>query len=138
MLTESATLNIKHAFTHLGLTDEHAQIYLASLELGTTAASKIAKRAKVPRTTTYDLLDQLIDWGLISKIESHNKTLFSAEDPDRLLTQINYKKNRVADIAHILDKDMYQLEALFAQNKPNVPKVRFFQGESGMQTVLYN
>ena len=93
MLTKSATINLQHAFIQLGMTDEHEDVYIGLLQLGSAAPSSIAKQAKVPRTTTYDILEQLSDWGFVIETTERGKKHYIAADPEKLEEQMIFKRN---------------------------------------------
>ena len=44
---------------NLGLSDNEARVYLASLSLGSTTIMKIAQTAEIKRTTVYSVIDSL-------------------------------------------------------------------------------
>lgn len=44
----------------LGLTDKEAELYLASLSLGTASIAGLAKKAELKRPTTYLIVDTLL------------------------------------------------------------------------------
>ena len=48
MLSEVSTKSIAGCFTTLGLSKDHAMVYIAALKLGKAPASLIAKEAKLP------------------------------------------------------------------------------------------
>jgi len=68
----------------LGLSEKEARVYLAALELGQTTADKLAKHAKVNRSTTYVQLESLMKVGLMSTHEERKKTVFAPESPELL------------------------------------------------------
>ena len=57
----------------LGLSKDEAQVFIALLELGTSAASIVAKKAKVPRVNCYHILDNLISNGQIIVLSSKTR-----------------------------------------------------------------
>ena len=52
----------------IGLTDNEIRIYIELLKQGEALASELANRTKVNRTLTYQILNKLIEWGLISYV----------------------------------------------------------------------
>lgn len=117
-----------------GLSEKEAKVYLAALELGPDTAQNIAKRAGINRATTYVQIEELKERGLMSELEKGKKTLYVAEQPDRLLTllntfekELNFKKTEVARILPILS-------GLFASAGER-PKVRFYEGVEGTAAV---
>lgn len=55
---------------NLGLTILQAKVYLAIVNLEDATANEVAKLSKVSRPDAYRIIDQLSEWGLISKIIS--------------------------------------------------------------------
>ena len=71
----------------LGLTEPEAKGYLALIERDTMSASEIAKISNLNRTTTYDILNNLMDRGLCSLIPGKVKK-YRALDIDYLAEDI--------------------------------------------------
>ena len=69
----------------LGLQDNEAKIYLALLELGQGTVTQISQRAKLNRTTGYDVLERLGIYGLVHRsMSGKGKRVYAAESPTRL------------------------------------------------------
>lgn len=120
-------MDLKQALQSLGLNEKEAKIYLACLELGLETVVKIAKKADVKRSTTYVILEELVEQGLISKTPKGKTTLYSAEHPNKLLSSINEKK-------FIITQILPQLEALNNLTAKK-PKIRFYEGEKEIYQV---
>lgn len=118
----------------LGFSDHEAAVYLAALELGEASVQRIAKKAKLKRTTVYGLIDILKDRGLIKTTKNRKRTLYFAEDPRRL-KELAQEAERTADallpsllaMANLIDRK---------------PKILFFEGVEGIkdlykETLLY-
>ena len=75
-----------------GLTELEAKGYLALIERRTMSASEIAKISDLNRTTTYDVLNNLMDKGLCSLIPGKVKK-YRALDLDFLADQIIEEKS---------------------------------------------
>jgi sugar-specific transcriptional regulator TrmB len=76
---------LKEQLEKIGLADKEAKVFLASLELGSSAVQEIAKKADINRATTYVIIEKLMKKGLMSSVEKGKKTYFQTEDPKRLL-----------------------------------------------------
>ena len=59
--------------TELGLTPTETRVYLSSLKSGPTSVQEIAKRAKLSRTATYDVIAALQERGLMSTFDRGKK-----------------------------------------------------------------
>ncbi|MBT6143295.1 hypothetical protein HOH51_02155 [bacterium] len=117
--------------SQIGLTEKEAKIYLALLETGNQAASVIAKKSGVNRTTCYMILTELKDKGLITTSNIGSTQYFQALDPTFLLTYIQKEKNKLAIQENMLEQNMRYLEKIQAKNT-NKPKVTFYEGETGI------
>ncbi len=137
MLSKPATESIRNCFRQLNLSPDHASVYLACLEEGSAPASQIAKRSKVPRSTTYGLLDDLVKQGLISCVTVENTKNFTSESPERLHLLLSEKASEVDRNLGKLSKDLPFLNVLHRSHEPQFPKIRFYEGEGGLETVYY-
>ncbi len=108
----------------LGLNQKEASIFLASLELGPSTISDIARRADIKRTTVYNLIDPLLQKNLLSKIPQKKRILYRAEPPRRILTQLEERRRK---FEHLLP----QLESLY-QSQGTKPRVQFHEGKEGL------
>jgi sugar-specific transcriptional regulator TrmB len=112
-----------------GLSEKEAKVYLACLELGNSLASEISLKSNLPRTLIYDLLERLIDLGLISYTIRENKKYFMASSPKELIRIIREKEEAVR-------KTLPQLEAIEKAKGLKRPKVEIYEGKEGMKTVM--
>jgi sugar-specific transcriptional regulator TrmB len=111
-----------------GLNENEAKIYLASLELGQTSVSRIARKSGIKRTTVYLSLENLMQKGLMSAIKKEGKTLYYSEDPRNLERIMEERKQKISNIVP-------QLMA-FTNLIDNKPEIRYFEGEDGIKEVL--
>lgn len=98
----------------LGLEEKQAKIYLACLELGPDTAQNIAYKASIKRPTTYVILEELIKKGLISITPKQKTTLYVAENPKKILTQIKQKeaifKKNISPTASLGQSENYKTQ----------------------------
>lgn len=138
MLSEKTTKVINKCLKDLSLSTDHACVYLASLVLGSSPASLIAKQTGLPRSTTYGLLRDLAKIGLISEVKEETKIIFTPTPPERLIELVKQKQNELKLTADNLDVELPKLLDVFNSNQAHFPKVRFYQGEAGLKTVYYD
>ena len=123
-----ATITINEALTSFGLSQKETKIYLASLELGTSTANNIANKAKINRSTTYDILKDFQEKGLASKRTIGHTANFEVVGPKQLLAKLDEKKHKLKAVQD-------QLE-LIQKRTANKPTVQVFQGHEGVKTIL--
>lgn len=117
----------------LGFSEKETAVYLALLELGKRTVSPIARKAGINRTTVYDILDSLINKGLVSVSGKEPLQEYVSESPDKILALVQKEienKNQALKEAQEL---VPQLKSL--HNISDRPKVRFYEGKQGMEQV---
>jgi len=127
---------INSLLKQLNFSDKESRVYLALMELGSVKAADIAKKTGLNRTSVYDLLEELLKKGLISKYKKGSATFFNALDPKRLIGYLDREKE---ETAKNIEKQKQQVTELLPQliSLQNIyttkPKVQFFEGEKGMR-----
>lgn len=111
-----------------GLKEKEAKVYMAILEMGEANIVQISNGSGINRSTVYLAIKSLKDRGLLSTARK-SKTLYFAEDPRKMLGDLERKKE-------ILQRAMPRLLASFALMDKK-PEVKFFEGESGIKEI-YN
>lgn len=119
------------ALEKFGLSEKESKVYLASLELGESTASDISIKSNLPRTLVYDLLERLINLGLVSYNIKSSKKHFIAAEPKELLRILKEKEGSIKEI-------MPNLDALQKLKGVKRPKVEIYEGKEGMKTVMDN
>lgn len=126
----------KAPLKQIGLTDHEITVYMTLLELGESLASKIGEKIGMNRTHAYDILDSLINKGLVSYVIRNNRKYFRPTHPSRL---IDYLKEKERSIKEQEDKIKQIIPGLLALQKPaeEETKVEIYRGKEGIKTV-YN
>ncbi|MBN1326036.1 hypothetical protein JW977_03610 [Candidatus Falkowbacteria bacterium] len=120
-------MTIKESLEQIDITGKKADIYLACLEMGGATAYAIAKKVSQKRPTVYDILNQLLNEGLVYKSLKRGKMYFFPSDPARLLKKA---KERQENIEAILP----ELQNLY--NAPRFkPTIRYFEGKEGIKQM---
>ena len=111
----------------VGLKEKESKVYLSILELGEANIAQISLKSGINRSTVYLALRTLKEKGLIHGIKK-NKTLFYAEDPRKILDDLDKKRAT-------LEKAMPNLLASFAFIDKK-PEIKYFEGEKGIKGVF--
>jgi len=117
-------MEIRETLQRFGLEGKKADVYLASLELGSSNVISIAKKAGIKRTTCYDILQDLINSGLISETVKGKKRLFIGEDPEKIKKDLQKKESLFSEILPQL-KSIHNISGV-------KPKIRYFEGREGL------
>lgn len=118
----------------IGFSENEANVYMALLELGSSTAQQIARKANVNRATTYVQLESLMKMGMVATFEKGSKTFFRAEDPQNLQLIIERDKSVTESREITLQKILPGLENLFIAAGER-PRVRFFEGIEGLRAM---
>lgn len=89
---------ITETLENLGLSENEAKVYLAALSLGPSIVSKISLAAQTKRTTVYSMVDSLKQKGLMFVEMRGFKKLYVAENPEKLESVINLRKEKLHNI----------------------------------------
>src|SRR3989338_6121463 len=79
----------------LGLSENESKVYFASLSLGPATIIRIANTAEIKRTTVYSVVEALKQKGLINLEIKGFKKLYAAENPEKLETILEVKRNKL-------------------------------------------
>lgn len=115
--------HIKATLAGLGLDEKETILYLASLRLGESGMSELAKQAHLKRTSAYVVFKSLEQKGLMGSFQMRQGTRFVATPPEILIAKA---KNQ----AEQLDKLLPELKA-FITKPDQAPKVSYYEGLEG-------
>jgi len=117
-----------------GLSKGEAKVYLALFELKEGTKYSIAKIAKVSASKVYEILDKLIDKGLVSSVIKNNVMRFYPANPQKLQEYIQTKKTELEQQEEIVEKLIPQLINKAAQ-KEESSKVAVYEGIEGIKSI---
>jgi len=120
-------MEILDTLKQAGLNEKQAAIYMALLELGTATVHPIATKAQVKRPTTYLILEELQVKGLVSVIPRAKKALYTAESPEKIITDLNKKQE-------LVKRFLPNMLALY-NAKIDKPQVLLFEGKEAVRGV---
>ncbi len=115
------------------LTEGEAKVYLALSELGSTTVGPIVKKSTVAYSNIYDILNRLIEKGLVSYIIKEKTKYFKAGPPSNLITHIEKKERKLSLQKQALSKIFPDLEKL--QQKEQNQDAEIFLGLKGLRTA---
>ncbi len=113
---------------NIGLTKVESKIYISILELGKSQVGVLSRKTGVHRRSIYDVLDRLIEKGLVSYILENKKRYYMSTDPKRIEEILEERKQAISLI-------MPELEAKFYNSKGK-QETLFFRGKEGIKTIF--
>lgn len=109
------TINKKDASQHLqelGLNQNEIKVYTALTQLGEAPASRVAKKANLPRTTAISILEKFRHENYVSTHKYKGVTYYWIESP-QVLSESFLTKAAVAKELGAMFSDLYRTEAHF-------------------------
>ena len=122
-------MDLENILQELGLKEKKASVYLALLRIGFGTVTEIAALSAVKRSTCYDLLEDLINRGLVSQSYKGSRRIFAAENPQRFLENHHKKEQRIKDV-------MPHLQAFYS-NSLQKPTVKYYEDVEGLKRAEY-
>ena len=119
----------------IGLTKSETNVYLALLELGSSSTGKIVDKSKASSSKIYEILDRLMQKGLVSFIIKSGVKFFEAAPPERIMDFLKEKEKTFSEQKNELKKIIPELEL-----KRNLSKYKseatVFKGIKGGETAF--
>ncbi len=113
--------------TGLGLGENEARVYFASLSLGPATVLKIADAAEIKRTTVYSVVESLKHKGLM-RIELKGwKKLFTAEAPENLESILETRREKFKNL-------LPEFSALY-NLKGGESTLKYYEGLAAVKSV---
>jgi len=125
----------KSLLEDIGLTKSEISVYLALLELGSSTTGKIVDKAKVSSSKIYEVLDKLIQKGLVSFIIKSGIKYFQASSPERIMGYMEEKENKLSEQKNELEKLLPELKIKQTLSKYN-SEATIFKGIEGAKTAF--
>lgn len=121
-------MNLSNVLKQFGLNEKENKLFLVCLELGSASVYKIGKKAGLPRSTGYEVLDTLKEKGLVTSLYKKKVKYYCAVDPKKILEKTKEK-------IETFEKCLPAFNALYNSSK-NLPSVRFYQGVEDMKIIF--
>jgi predicted transcriptional regulator len=118
----------------VGLSEGEVRIYVALIDLGSVKLSIIQEKTGIERRNIYDILNKLIEKGLVSYTEENKKKSFQVTDPKKLISYLEEKKAHLQGIQEEVAKQLPILLEKFKSNKPTI-RAEVFRGIEGIKAV---
>jgi len=119
---------IESVLEKMGFSPNEIKVYLTLNDYGSTKAGRVAKLAKIDRSSCYNSLKSLTEKGLVSYVSIGKVKWFQVVGPKRLL---DYLREQEEDLKEVLPE-------LHARHKTGKleGQVRLFKGVKGIKTIF--
>ena len=111
-----------------GLTGNESKVYFELLKKGELSANELAKKIGMDRTLVYTVLNNLVEKGMVSYIIKENKKLFSAANPENLLSKLKEKEAFIQDL-------IPKLKSIKKFVEPK-QEIKVYEGKEGLRVFV--
>ena len=115
----------------LNLTQGQIKVYQGILEFGTSGIHKIQEKTGLERRAIYDILNKLIDKGLITYIDEKSVRKYQCTHPRNLKEQIKEKQKILSELNNKIPK----ITDLFNFSKPDI-RAEVYRGNKALKALL--
>jgi len=115
----------------LGLSEGQISVYSAVLDFGIGSLNRIHEKTGIERRNIYDILNKLIEKGLISYTIEKGKRTYQCTHPNKILEEIKLKKSALQN----LEKQLPQIHEMFDISKPEI-RAEVFRGNEAIKSLL--
>jgi len=124
---------LKTELQNLGFSEKESTVYVAILELGKGTVSQISRKAGINRTTGYEILDSLINRGVVTLSGKEPKAEYAVEPPESLVAHLKKEADSAASRIKKAENFVPQLLRVYASQ--NRPRIKFYEGTEGLKHV---
>jgi len=121
---------IEDLLLELGLKDKEIKVYLSIVKSEGISATELAKKTKLNRTTIYDIIENLIEKGLITQQIKEKKKTFQTVNFNKFISKLK-DKEKIAYLA------IRELNNLYIPSKKDY-EVEVFEGVEGVKSYFDN
>ena len=118
----------EEALKELNLSDKEVKVYLSLLMLGQSAVNDVAKKARLNRVSTYDILESLLDRGFVSYVIISGVKHFEAVEPSRFLDSLKEKQEKIEAV-------LPELESVRA-SLAKKPQIEMYEEIDGLKSIF--
>ncbi|MDZ7799126.1 MAG: helix-turn-helix domain-containing protein [Patescibacteria group bacterium] len=99
---------------------------------GEMTASTLAKKVNISRTSVYDLLEKMIDKGLIFESPKAGVNQYAVKNPEKLNILLSEKEKEFEKAR----KSFKSLEKLYKNDSIKEPSLQIYHGQSALQQMM--
>ena len=124
------TMNLEE-LRELGLSNGQIAVYSAILEIGVSSLNKIQEKTGIERRNIYDILNKLIEKGMISYTEERGKKVYQCTHPRKILEEIKKRQIKLQE----LEKKIPDVNNIFNLSKTEI-RAEVYRGNEAIKAIL--
>ena len=116
------------------MSEREARVYLTALSLGGATATEIAHASQITRTTAYNVIEALIELGLMSAVESKSTKSYVAEPPERVVEMMKQRADELLRRMEAIKDALPELAAI-ENRRGSRPRMYMYEGKEGIKQL---
>ncbi len=120
-----------HNLKEIGFSEGQITVYSAILELGISTLNKIQEKTGIDRRNIYDIINKLIERGIVSYSIERGKRTYQCTNPNNILEEVKKRESALKEI----ENQIPQIKSLFENSKPEI-RTETFRGNEAIKSVL--
>ncbi len=117
-----------------GLSPEELKVYKTVLNCGSRPATIIAEKSNLKRGQTYNILNNLIELGVVQELFRNGVRWFTSTSPSNLLSVLENREIELSRKRRDLEEILPLLNGMRSSNSSD-SRVRFYTGVRGIKEV---
>jgi sugar-specific transcriptional regulator TrmB len=127
-------MEVETALEKIGLNKSEIKVYLSLVGIGESTVTPIVRYSKVSKSKVYDVLEKLIQKGLVSFIIKDKKRYYLASDPIQISNYLEKQKEENEKLKEIIDSIIPDIRKKSEENRADT-FAEIYHGEKGYQTL---
>src|SRR3989338_9073672 len=111
---------LQKVLRNLGLSEGEIRIYSSLLNSGRSSINQIHEKTGIERRNIYDILNKLIERGLVTYITENKRRSFKLSHPNKLLGYIEEKKGELERVKAEVQSELPELIQKFSFASPEI------------------
>jgi len=128
-------MKIEEILNKIGLSRGEARVYLALLDLGPVSVSRIHEKIGIERRNIYDILNKLIERGLVSYVVEEKRRLYKPTHPNKILSFLDERRYELGSMRKEIVNEIPSLVKKFRTKKLRIG-TEVYHGLEGIKAIL--
>jgi len=119
---------LRAVLTQQGLSSDELECYLTLLQWRAMSALDVSRNSRIPRTSVYRALDELISRGLVTEEKRNRRTVYAAEHPRVLLHEARSRERSIVEAIPVFEEMLFR--------HPAYPSTKVYTGSKGFLSAF--
>ena len=118
----------------IGLSEGEIKVYSSLLDLGQSSLNNIHEKTGIERRNIYDILNKLIERGLVGYVLENKKRIFNITHPNKLVGYLEEKKHELDKLKYELQVEIPAILQRFESKKYKI-NAAIYRGTNGVKSI---